>query len=182
MELDDYAQVHGQVWWTLWPEESRTLLQAAVESAVRGGFAEIEAPCPTAKGNDRWWRVRISTVESGKYGHMVVASSRDVTQDRLHRRDSELRRTQAAVLTRTARVVTEDLHRHLQKEYAAAADSERPWDKGLIDRVGRANSVFALLGRALADADRESVHPHARERLVAELRRLADAYEEELGS
>lgn len=91
MEIDDFAMVAGKNWWDLWPDESRHLIQDAVESARRGENCRFEAFCPTAKGSPRWWEVSVSPLrdESGVL-QGIISVSRDIT-DRVGSR--ELRET-----------------------------------------------------------------------------------------
>ena len=86
MEVDDFAAIAGKPWPSLWPEESRPLLDEAMAGAREGRISRFEAFCPTAKGEPRWWEVTVSPVWSpaGSVDAML-STSRDVT-DR-HRRE-----------------------------------------------------------------------------------------------
>ena len=87
MEIDDLCAVLGQKWWALWPASERDRLMQAVADAAVGHAVEFVAACPTAKGNPRWWAVRVSPV-LGQQGQasQILAVSRDVT-DLMQRQD-----------------------------------------------------------------------------------------------
>lgn len=80
MEIDDFCAVAGQSWSALWPEESRSLIEQAMETARSGEPSRFEAFCPTAKGSPRWWDVSVSPLrrENGVLDGFI-ATSRDVT-------------------------------------------------------------------------------------------------------
>ena len=94
MGIDDFSLVAGLDWWELWPEESKHLVRDAVATAHREGSARFEAFCPTAKGEDRWWDVTVSTLrdEDGSL-RGLISISRDVSADVVAR---TLRETTAA--------------------------------------------------------------------------------------
>ncbi len=80
MEIDDFASVKGRCWTGVWPEETRVLVEERLAQASQGETVRFDAPCPTAKGTQRWWSVTISVVtdvEGRKIGFMAI--SRDVT-------------------------------------------------------------------------------------------------------
>lgn len=85
MEIDDFADVDGQPWPSLWPSKSRALLTDAMAIATSGKAASFEAYCPTAKGAPRWWHVSVSPVRNGA-GDVVriLASSRDISDRVMH--------------------------------------------------------------------------------------------------
>ena len=89
MEIDDLSSVIGRKWWDLWPAAERDRLMQAVAGANQGEVTEFVAACPTAKGNPRWWAVRVSPVlgQDGATGQ-ILAVSRDVTE--LVRRQDQL--------------------------------------------------------------------------------------------
>ncbi len=80
MEIDDFALVRGLRWSALWPEPQRPLIDEAMAAAAAGETLRVEAPCPTAKGTDKWWDVAVAPIrdESGQVVRMV-AVSRDIT-------------------------------------------------------------------------------------------------------
>jgi diguanylate cyclase (GGDEF)-like protein/PAS domain S-box-containing protein len=83
MEIGSFEAVEGAVWVDLWPEESRKLVQAAVEDAAAGKSARFSAFCPTAKGAPKWWDVVVSPMLDD-HGNVtkLLSISRDVTVQR----------------------------------------------------------------------------------------------------
>jgi two-component sensor histidine kinase len=80
MEIDDFCAVAGQSWSALWPEQSRHLIEHAMEKARNGEQSRFEAFCPTAKGAPRWWDVSVAPLRRPD-GELdgFIATSRDVT-------------------------------------------------------------------------------------------------------
>jgi hypothetical protein len=81
MEIDNFSMVEGQAWWTLWPESLKDTLIKAVSVAQRGMGAMFEAPCPTAKGTSKYWRVRVMAIKGGDLNGKIIASSMDITDE-----------------------------------------------------------------------------------------------------
>ena len=81
MEIDDFQSIHGLYWWDIWPSAVTDTLKTAVMAALRGFSTEFEAPCPTAKGQEKWWRVRVSRIDGGRLDGKVLASCEDITAD-----------------------------------------------------------------------------------------------------
>ena len=81
MEIDDFGALRGRKWWDLWPEESRDILRKAVASARRGISVSFDAPCPTAGGTSKHWRVRVSPVHGGDLDGMILAASEDISAE-----------------------------------------------------------------------------------------------------
>jgi|GEM_PF-1291201 len=86
MEIDDFSQVEGQLWWELWPVDYREQVQAAVEQALAGSTARFQAFCPSVKGTPRWWDVIVTPVRNDRERH-IISTSRDITEQK----QSELR-------------------------------------------------------------------------------------------
>lgn len=83
MEIDDFAVVEGCFWDTLWPEDSRGLVNGAVAEAKNGKLSRFEAFCPTGKGTPKWWEVTVSPIWDGNGAVAgILSSSRDVTDRR----------------------------------------------------------------------------------------------------
>lgn len=80
MEIDDFDRIKGRYWPDLWPEQSRAMLENALEAARSNGVATFVAECPTAKGTDKLWEVTIASIPAPS-GHYAVIS-RDVTDRR----------------------------------------------------------------------------------------------------
>lgn len=80
MEIDDFAPLKGAEWSSLWPEEDRNRVMAAVRNAAAGKSERFEAFCPTAKGTDRWWDVTVTPIltPDGQVSR-ILSVSRDVT-------------------------------------------------------------------------------------------------------
>ncbi len=76
LELGSLDAVLGQPWSSLWPQESRAKVDAAVAEAFASGISRVRAPCPTAAGTPKWWDVTVSRVGQGS----LLAASRDITE------------------------------------------------------------------------------------------------------
>ncbi len=76
--LDSFADVSGLAWASLWPEEQRPGLEAALEGARRGEVGRFEGFSPTARGVPKWWDVTV--VPIGGAGGRILAISRDITE------------------------------------------------------------------------------------------------------
>ncbi len=80
-EIDDFSEVEGRTWASMWPQHHGLMIAEALEEARAGRVARFSGECPTAKGVPKWWDVVVSPVldpVSGKLKGMV-AISRDVT-------------------------------------------------------------------------------------------------------
>ena len=64
MEIGDFAQVSGRLWWDLWPEEERPRLRSLFDRALAGHESQFKAFCPTALGTPKYWRIRLSPMTS----------------------------------------------------------------------------------------------------------------------
>lgn len=80
MEIDDFEQVRGAPWPTLWPEAQRGLVQRALGEARNGNTSEFEAVGPTVKGTPKVWAVTVIPIlsEAGDV-ERIIATSRDIT-------------------------------------------------------------------------------------------------------
>ena len=94
MEIDNFASVSGQHWHALWPQDSYTEIQAALDGARAGRVSRFSAFCPTAKGTPKWWDVTVTPI-IGSNGAVdsILSVSRDITD--LHRVQEEQRETAA---------------------------------------------------------------------------------------
>ena len=84
LELDEPNQLNGAAWRSLWPSESRDLVDTSLLTAREGRSARFAAFCPTQKGTERWWDVVVSPMFDAQdrvFQYVVV--SRDVTD--IHR-------------------------------------------------------------------------------------------------
>ncbi|MEQ7154382.1 ATP-binding protein [Brevundimonas aurifodinae] len=101
LEITDFERNRGQLLADLWPVESHRKLNMALKRARRGQSPRFVAPCPTARGRERWWSHVISPVldEQGDIVRLLV-TSRDITGQR--RRETKLRQAlSAAVAAKT---------------------------------------------------------------------------------
>nr|WP_246580547.1 PAS domain S-box protein [Deinococcus aestuarii] len=99
MELDDFQVCEHVLWPSLWPEETRPALEAAVAAAREGRTGRFEGYCPTFRGTPKWWEVTVGPVR-GADGRVerLFAVSRDLTR---HRQAEETARHQAELLELT---------------------------------------------------------------------------------
>ena len=83
MEIDDFKTIQGVAWATLWTEENRHAIHAAVSAAREGRNYSLNLACPTAKGSPRWWDVTVSPIvgENGEVAR-ILSVSRDITEAR----------------------------------------------------------------------------------------------------
>lgn len=130
LELERPDQLHGRVWWSMWPSPGDTSAECAFKVACQGGVQVFNGKCPTARGNERWWEVTVSPIcnsVGGVDGVLVV--SRDIT---------ELMKTKAAL----------ELALHRRDEILATVAHE------LRNPLGAALSAAQLLAlRELAPAE-----------------------------
>jgi two-component system, LuxR family, sensor kinase FixL len=84
LEIDDFAGLQGQAWASLWPDEHRDEVAAAVAAAAAAGrTVRFSAFGPTARGNPKWWEVSVAPVrDAGGRPERLLSSARDVTTDR----------------------------------------------------------------------------------------------------
>jgi len=87
MEIEDFEAFEGASWLSMFPDESRAAVGAAVAQAQRGGTGQASAFCPTAKGSPKWWDIVVSPL--GSADGKLVAVSRDMTYERKIRRERE---------------------------------------------------------------------------------------------
>lgn len=80
MDVDDISQVCGLPWTSLWPGESRSQIESALEQARQGQLGHFVASAPTAKGVPKIWDVRVSPIH-GVDGRLqgFLSVSRDIT-------------------------------------------------------------------------------------------------------
>ncbi|WP_426173464.1 hybrid sensor histidine kinase/response regulator [Massilia sp. TWR1-2-2] len=80
MEIDDLSTLTGTLWPSLWPEDARAKVIAAMDSALAGGSGHFDAFCPTNKGSPRWWDVLVTPIfgDDGKVANLLSVS-RDIT-------------------------------------------------------------------------------------------------------
>jgi PAS domain S-box-containing protein len=78
--------VLGRYCWEFWPSEAEATLREAISIAGAGKKWEFRGLCPSPKGTDKWWDVRVSPVTdvAGK-PILILVVSRDVTDAVTHR-------------------------------------------------------------------------------------------------
>ncbi|MEW9918776.1 ATP-binding protein [Marimonas sp. MJW-29] len=152
MEIEDFDALCGQDWWDLWPEESRETLKNAVASARRGVTVSFDAPCPTAGGTLKHWRVRVSLVKGGELDGMIIAASEDVSDKVATEEARKALEIDNLALRRFTRFVAHDLrgpirHHKLLAEIIAMSAAPDAADKDdvpvLADEIEK--SAGALL-------------------------------------
>lgn len=84
LEIEDFVQVHGKDWRSLWPSESHEALQAALDQARSAAAASLTVLRPTFKKTRRWWNVSVSPVRNSAKEPIVriLVVSHDVTEAR----------------------------------------------------------------------------------------------------
>lgn len=85
MQIGDLAQVQGQSWSRLWPEQSRDAVLHALEKVKAGESTRFEGFCPSVSGLPKWWDVTAAPIY-GPDGEVdkIIAVSRDITERRQH--------------------------------------------------------------------------------------------------
>jgi PAS domain S-box-containing protein len=133
MEIDDFASVDGCTWLDFWNGPHAEAARFAVEEARAGRVGQFQGGAPTAKGNARWWDVRISAIR-GADGEpaKLLSVSRDITvahdaemnsrklneelESRVNERTETLRRSNEALLKEISqREAAEAQVRQMQK-------------------------------------------------------------------
>jgi PAS domain S-box-containing protein len=84
LEIDDLCLYTNADWASLWQEEMRTTVEAAIGTAQTGEMTRFQGFCPTAKGTPKWWDVVVTPILNTE-GQVIqlLATSRDIT-DRIH--------------------------------------------------------------------------------------------------
>lgn len=82
MEVEDFSKMRGLQWASLWPVETRHIIERSLAEAGGGDVVRFDALCPTAKGSPRWWNVSISSVEDENgQPSGFLSISRDITTE-----------------------------------------------------------------------------------------------------
>lgn len=134
-ENDDFCVIEGQSWTTLWPEGTRDQIESSYIAAAQGHQAHFEAFCPTAKGADRWWDVRVAQVK-GSDGNPTgfLAISRDITD--------------AYITRRALNLTLKEMRHRLGNAYAIAGGLLGAFARGVPEREAFARDMQRRL-RAL---------------------------------
>ncbi|MCA9166463.1 MAG: PAS domain S-box protein [Planctomycetales bacterium] len=93
MEIDDFSTVCGVEWLQFWPEQSRPIVEQALQKARQGEVGRFQCACPTAKDTEKWWDVVVTPV-AGPDGEpaQLCSISRDITE--MMRADQALRESE----------------------------------------------------------------------------------------
>ena len=84
LEIEDFdGRNRHRYWPDMWPPESRDTVEQALRAAMAGNAVAFRASCPTAKGSVRWWDTTVSPILENGRVIRVLATSRDVTGERL---------------------------------------------------------------------------------------------------
>ena len=121
MEIDNFCNIEGKQWSTLWPAEAKAQIENSYASADNGDVPQFEAFCPTAKGTDRWWDVRITRVNAASgdpAGYLSI--SRDITEARATRLALDL--------------TLKEMRHRLGNTYAIAGGLLSAFARGIPDR------------------------------------------------
>lgn len=113
------AELIGENWRNLWPEENRVHIDAAIGAARRGQSTRFEASCPNRQGEMRWWDVAASPVsdEDGRITH-VLAISRDVTAQTVLKHDYRQRLAAAETGLSFAQDMAREMRHRLKNQLA----------------------------------------------------------------
>jgi PAS domain S-box-containing protein len=110
MEIDDLQPYVGKDWWEMWPEQEQQQVREAVRQAQLGEPSVFEAFCPTAKGTQKWWDVRLNPVKDKDDQGVVrmLSISRDITQ----RKASERAKAHLAAIVESSddAIISKDLN------------------------------------------------------------------------
>jgi PAS domain S-box-containing protein len=137
MEIDDFSTVAGQPWPNLWPSESRPAIEQALAQAAQGQPAHLQAECPTAKGNPRWWDVSVTGFETDGGQTGFISISRDVTE--------------AVHAQLSAEAVAAEMRHRLANAYHIVGSLLTSFARGDPDKEAFANEMITRLN-ALATA------------------------------
>jgi PAS domain S-box-containing protein len=140
MEIDNFDDFAGRLWWDLWPEESLMLVRGALERGLTVEDTRFEAFCPTAKGTPKWWDVSVSPLrdEQGRV-QGIVSTSRDVS-DQVRAREMQ-------------KTASEEMRHRLQNAYTLTGAIVMGAAKGSPEREAFALEILERLKRlAVAQA------------------------------
>jgi PAS domain S-box-containing protein len=123
MAIDDFSKLVGTGWRTVWPEESRDLVDRAFADALGGNTSRFDAYCPTMVGEPRWWDVSVSPIrdDKGVITH-VLATSRDISLQNAERQSERDRRARAEARADMRDTVSREM-RHRIKNLLAIVTS-----------------------------------------------------------
>lgn len=81
MEIENIGPYLNADWESLWEEEMRETVEAAIATAQAGELTRFQGFCPTAKGTPKWWDVVVTPIlnPEGQVSQ-ILATSRDITE------------------------------------------------------------------------------------------------------
>lgn len=141
MEIDDFSAIEGQSWASLWPESARPHLESACASARGEAPQRFQAPCPTAKGKDRWWDVSVTAL-SDPQGRFTgfLSISRDITESELARQALSIAASEMRHRLRNSYAIISSL---LYSHARGTPDLET-FSREMIDRISALGSAQTL--------------------------------------
>ncbi len=84
LEIEDFeGRNRNRYWPDMWPAEGRPIVENALRTAMAGQSVSFQAFNPTVKGAPRWWDTTVSPIVLDGKVVRVLATSRDVTGERL---------------------------------------------------------------------------------------------------
>lgn len=102
MEIDDFEELAGKDWESIWPASSRERVRAAIAAVRKGELYEFQAPCPTVRDAPKWWDVRVMPMhQNGEVSH-ILSVSRDITRLMDAQQAEQLARSLAVASARSA--------------------------------------------------------------------------------
>jgi two-component sensor histidine kinase len=151
MHIADFSSVQGKLWWELWPEDDRPMVQSSVLAAAQGRSVRFEGFCPTAQGEPRWWDVSVSPMRNDR-GEVcaLLSTSRDVTARRSTQQSLEAMALEMRHRLRNAYTISAAL-----AEMSGRADSEHgTFAKELAERLRRLGLAQSRVLDAVEGSDR----------------------------
>jgi two-component sensor histidine kinase len=135
MEVDDFGRFKGRPWSDFWTDAENIQARKAVESARRGKTAHFRGAADTAKGNPRYWDVRLSPIfGTGGQPLRLLLVSRDVTAE--WRVAADLREA-----TERQKILTDELQHRIKNTLAMVGAIANQTMRG--DEVDAARDAFA---------------------------------------
>jgi PAS domain S-box-containing protein len=91
-EIEDVGPLVGRSCPSLWPEPAAGEIVRGIAAVRRNETCRFEAECPTAAGTAKWWDVSLAPVHDAE-GELagIIATSRDITDFKLARIESDVR-------------------------------------------------------------------------------------------
>lgn len=157
MEVDDFEALRGCPWPDFWQDQGNIDALAAIEAARAGKSVRFTGFAKTAKGNPRYWDVKVSPIKDDKGDVSCILSvSRDITALKLFEEEQFLLRNELShriknVLALVQAIANQTLRDDAPLEETKAAFTARLVAMGQsIDQLASKNHPRAAL-RTLAD-------------------------------